>query len=132
MPKWINVKKPFSYRWPGGAAMTDFTERDLGDHYVKDDLAAHALKIGAATEGKGNASSRSKKAGGGAKPRKAKASTTSKATSTKKPSTRARPRATDAVSETAANLKPADRLADEDADADGAASDGRAVDSTAS
>ena len=62
-PRWINVTKPFDYHWPDRSALTAFTDRDLGDHFVKDELADFAVANGYATEGKADAKSRSSKGG---------------------------------------------------------------------
>lgn len=63
MASWIRVTRPFEYRWPDSNAITVFSERDLGDHFVKDELAAHAIEKGHAKEGKESADSRSQKGG---------------------------------------------------------------------
>jgi hypothetical protein len=51
-PRWIAVRKPFDYHWPGRAAVTAFAEADLGEHYVKAEVADHAVAGGFASEGK--------------------------------------------------------------------------------
>lgn len=61
MPRWITVRSPFDYRWPGRPAITAFT--DLGDHLVKDEVADFAVAKGYATEGKTDGSARSRKGG---------------------------------------------------------------------
>lgn len=51
-PRWITVRKPFDYRWPDRSAMTAYTEADLGEHYVKAEVADFAVAGGYASEGK--------------------------------------------------------------------------------
>lgn len=51
-PRWITVRKPFDYRWPDRSAITSFREADLGEHYVKAEVADFAVGGGYATEGK--------------------------------------------------------------------------------
>lgn len=63
MARWVNVTKPFDYRWPGLPALTAFTARELGDQFVKDEIADFAVAMGYASEGKADASSRSLKGG---------------------------------------------------------------------
>lgn len=63
MARWINVAKPFDYHWPDRSAITAFTERELGDHFVKDEIADFAVAKGYASEGKADAKSRSSKGG---------------------------------------------------------------------
>jgi hypothetical protein len=60
MPRWITVRRPFDYHWPS-RAITAFSENDLGEHFVKDELADFALMEGHATEGKVDAAARSRK-----------------------------------------------------------------------
>lgn len=69
-PRWITVRKPFDYMWPGRSAMTHFAEP--GDQLVKAEVADFAVKSGYATEGKVDGSARSKKTSGGKTPRKRK------------------------------------------------------------
>jgi hypothetical protein len=66
-PRWITVRKPFDYHWPGRAAITAFSKNDLGEHHVKAEVADFAVENGYATEGKVDRSARSKK-GRSAKP----------------------------------------------------------------
>jgi hypothetical protein len=61
MPRWITVRKPFDYRWPGRAAVTAFREADLGEHLVKAEVADFAVGNGYATDGKLDGSARSRK-----------------------------------------------------------------------
>lgn len=49
--RWITVRSRFDYRWPSGA-ITHFSDRDLGEHKVKNELADFAVEKGYATEGK--------------------------------------------------------------------------------
>jgi len=78
MPRWITVRKPFDYHWPGRAAITAFREDHLGEHFVKDELADFAVAAGYATEGKVDEAARSRKGNGG-KPRRARRAATAKA-----------------------------------------------------
>lgn len=134
MARWINVKKPFSYHWRDFSAMTDFVgPRDIGDHYVKDEIADYAVKHGYASEGKKKASSRSTK---GSKSTRGKASKASTALDAGEP-TRAQTGATGkakagnkAIDATASSLQPSDRL--DRADLDGSAADDRRGSSSAS
>lgn len=71
MPRWITVRKPFDYHWPGRSAVTAFREDHLGDHFVKDEVADFAVREGYADEGKSDEASRSSK---GKRPKNAKAS----------------------------------------------------------
>lgn len=59
MARWITVRKPFNYFWPGRSAVTHF--REPGDQMVKDEVADFAVANGYATEGKVDGSSRSDK-----------------------------------------------------------------------
>jgi hypothetical protein len=61
MARWITVRKPFDYHWPGRSAVTTFREEHLGDHFVKDEVADFAVSGGYATEGKADETSRSSK-----------------------------------------------------------------------
>lgn len=61
MARWITVQARFDYRWPNRTAITHFSDDDLGDHYVKDEVADFAVAGGYATEGKSDEASRSKK-----------------------------------------------------------------------
>jgi hypothetical protein len=63
MPRWITVRKPFDYSWPGRTAITAFGDAHLGEHMVKDEVADFAVGNGYATEGKVDGSARSKKGG---------------------------------------------------------------------
>lgn len=49
--RWITVHARFDYRWPSGA-ITHFSDRDLGEHRVKNELADFAVGKGYASEGK--------------------------------------------------------------------------------
>jgi hypothetical protein len=60
-PRWITVREPFDYHWPGRAAVTAFSKDDLGEHYVKAEVADFAVESGYATEGKLDGSARSSK-----------------------------------------------------------------------
>jgi hypothetical protein len=68
--RWITVRSPFNYAWPGRQAVTHFADKDLGEHLVKNEVADFAVGGGYATEGRLNASARSKKSG----PRRVRAS----------------------------------------------------------
>lgn len=59
MARWISIAKPFNYHWPDRSAVTHFA--DIGDHFVKDEVADFAVERGYASEGKADASSRSRK-----------------------------------------------------------------------
>lgn len=73
MARWITVTRAFDYPWPGRNALTAFGEADVGEHFVKDELADYAIAKGHAREGKGEGSTtRSRK---GKSPRRAKAAT---------------------------------------------------------
>lgn len=61
MARWITVRKPFDYAWPGRQAVTHFA--DPGELMVKDEVADFAIDRGYATEGKVDGSARSKKGG---------------------------------------------------------------------
>lgn len=63
-PRWITVRKPFDYHWPGRSAVTTFRDTDLGEHYVKAEVADFAVDGGYATEGKVDGSARSRKSTG--------------------------------------------------------------------
>ena len=67
-PRWITVRKPFDYHWPGRSAITTWREADLGEHLVKAEVADFAVAGGYATEGRLDRSARSRK-GTGAKRR---------------------------------------------------------------
>lgn len=73
MARWISVTRPFDYHWPDRSAVTHFSLADLGDKFVKDDLADFAVAGGHATEGKSDEASRSTK-GTGARKRAKKGS----------------------------------------------------------
>jgi hypothetical protein len=67
MARWITVRQRFDFRWPSGA-ITHFSDAELGEHHVKDELADFAVEKGYATEGKLDETKRSTK-GTGAKVR---------------------------------------------------------------
>lgn len=58
--RWITVRQPFDYYWPS-RAVTHFSEGDLGEHLVKNEVADFAIEKGYATEGKVDGSARSRK-----------------------------------------------------------------------
>jgi hypothetical protein len=62
--RWITVRQPFNYYWPGRTAVTHFSEADLGEHLVKAEVADFAVDGGYATEGKLDGSARSRKGKG--------------------------------------------------------------------
>jgi hypothetical protein len=64
MARWITVRKPFDYQWPGRSAITAFSEQHLGEHFVKDEIADFAVEKGYATEGKVDEAARSPKGTG--------------------------------------------------------------------
>jgi hypothetical protein len=144
MAQWINVKRGFEYNiaGPKGRGIVStvvFTDKHLGDHFVKDEIAEFATTKGHASKGKAKASSRSTK--GGKRTTAAPRTTSRKASTAKAPgqptraqtgATRGRKTARNTIDVVAANLEPAERLAGENADDDGAASDGRNVDKDAS
>jgi hypothetical protein len=66
-PRWITVRKPFDYHWPGRAAVTAYREADLGEHMVKAEVADFAVENGYATEGKLDGSEARSRKGTGAK-----------------------------------------------------------------
>lgn len=70
--RWVTVRKPFNYAWPGRQAVTHFSASDLGEHLVKDEVADFAVAGGYATEGKVDGSARSRKGGKGKRVRAAK------------------------------------------------------------
>lgn len=73
MARWITVTRAFDYPWPGRAAITAFTDANIGEHFVKDEVADYAVAKGHAREGKAAGSTtRSHK---GKSPRPAKAAT---------------------------------------------------------
>jgi hypothetical protein len=49
--RWITVRQPFNYYWPS-RAVTHWSERDLGEHRVKNEVADFAVEGGYAVEGK--------------------------------------------------------------------------------
>jgi hypothetical protein len=61
MARWVTVRKPFDYHWPGRSAVTVFRDADLGDKFVKDEVADFAIGQGYADEGKADEASRSTK-----------------------------------------------------------------------
>lgn len=71
MARWITVRKPFDFTWPS-RAITAFSERDLGEHLVKDELADFAVAGGYATEGKADEAARSRKGTGAKRVRRAR------------------------------------------------------------
>jgi hypothetical protein len=71
-PRWVTVRKPFDYPWPGRAAITSFKEADLGEHLLKAEVADFAVDGGYAVEGKLDGSARSRKGGKGKRVRAAK------------------------------------------------------------
>jgi hypothetical protein len=72
MARWITVRKPFDYQWPGRGAITAFSEQHLGEHFVKDEIADFAIEKGYATEGKVDEAARSPKGTGLVCPRAAR------------------------------------------------------------
>lgn len=79
MARWITVKKPFDYRWPGVNAITAFTDAALGEHFVKDEVADYAVENGYAAEGKADASARSRKDTGARRTARRRGTRTAKA-----------------------------------------------------
>jgi hypothetical protein len=75
MPRWITVRQKFDYRWPT-RAITHFSDADLGDQFVKDEVADFAVEKGYATEGKLSDASRSTKGTGKRRRKKVKAPVT--------------------------------------------------------
>lgn len=63
-PRWITVRKPFDYSWPGRRAITSYREEHLGEHLVKAEVADFAVDNGYADEGKLDGSAKSRKATG--------------------------------------------------------------------
>lgn len=116
MARWITVTSPFEYRWPDRSAITVFTQANLGEHLVKDEIADFAVEREFATEGKAEGSTtRSTKSG-------------PKAVRSRSP--RRRKAATKAADEVTANPGLYNRLDGEDlADADRSEA-GATVDST--
>jgi hypothetical protein len=49
--RWVTVRARFDYRWPSGA-ITHFSERDFGEHRVKNEVADFAVERGYAVEGR--------------------------------------------------------------------------------
>jgi hypothetical protein len=49
--RWITVRSRFDYRWPSGA-ITHWSERDLGEHRVKNEVADFAVERGYAVDGR--------------------------------------------------------------------------------
>jgi hypothetical protein len=49
--RWITVTSRFDYRWPSGA-ITHWSDRDLGEHRVKNEVADFAVQGGYAVEGR--------------------------------------------------------------------------------
>jgi hypothetical protein len=49
--RWITVKRRFDYRWPSGA-ITHWSDDDLGEHRVRNEVADFAVGNGYAVEGK--------------------------------------------------------------------------------
>jgi hypothetical protein len=143
MARWITVTKaPFDYVWPGRSAITAFAEKDLGEHFVKDEIADFAVKGGFAKEGKAAGSTaRSVKTGP-----KAKRVTRARQPANRRPveePTRAAPKVgktrtarttsravplTETIDAVASNLQPIDRLDGARLADDGGAANGRAVD----
>jgi hypothetical protein len=72
--RWITVRQSFNFYWPS-RAVTHFSEADLGEHLVKNELADFAVAKGYATEGKLDGSAKSRK-GRRSKPRKDKPAAT--------------------------------------------------------
>jgi hypothetical protein len=126
MPRWINVTGRFEYTYPDRLTTIVFNERDFGDHMVKDEIADYAVNGGFASEGKADEQSRSDK---GRRRTPRKPSTTKSSAKPQQPSRRARPRATAAASDAAANLEPGNRVGAEDADDADRADDRGGVDS---
>jgi hypothetical protein len=58
--RWITVRQSFNFYWPS-RAVTHFSEADLGEHLVKNELADFAVAKGYATEGKLDGSAKSRK-----------------------------------------------------------------------
>ena len=110
MPRWITVRQRFDYRWPSGA-VTHFSQADLGDHFVKDELADFAVERDYATEGKVDGSARSRKGG--------------------KKRIAARRRKQEAAAAKAPDARPADRVDVQDVPAARGSADRPAVDSDA-
>jgi hypothetical protein len=108
-PRWITVRKPFDYRWPGRTAMTSYSENDLGEHLVKAEVADYATEKGYATEGKLDGSARSRKTRKRSKPARKKDADTAKT----------------------ADTRSADSVGVKDVSAAGRSADGSAVDSHA-
>lgn len=148
MARWITVTKPFDYRWPESGAITAFSERDVGEHNVKEELAVYAIEKGVATDGKAT-TAEVKALGLEAKPTaKARRAAAAQETAdianhvtpaerrTRAPSTRRGTRraadANAAIDATAANLLPVDRLDGASAADDGPAAHRRGVDPAAS
>jgi hypothetical protein len=131
MPRWINVKAPFEFNIRGekgrGIVSTiAFRQEDVGDHFVKDEIADYAVKGKFASEGKHDPDARSKK--GGPKARRAsrpraKRSTEKAAADEPARETRASKAANKVIDETSADLQPADRLDGARLAEDGGASD---------
>lgn len=71
-PRWVTVRNPFDYPWPGRAAITSFKDADLGEHLLKAEVADFAVEGGYAVEGKLDGSARSRKGGKGKRVRAAK------------------------------------------------------------
>jgi hypothetical protein len=81
--RWITVRAPFNFYW-SHRAVTHFSDADLGEHLVKNELADFAVEKGYASEGKldGSAKSRKGKTRRAAKPREAKPAATTADTGT--------------------------------------------------
>jgi hypothetical protein len=74
MPRWITMNKPFEHRWPN-RSITVYAFKDLGEHFVKDELADAAIAAGSATEGKADGSTAKSVKSGPKKARARKAKT---------------------------------------------------------
>jgi hypothetical protein len=64
----ITVIVPFNYPWPGRQAVTHFSERDLGEYRVKNEVADFAVGKGYAREGKLEEQGTAETADAGTKP----------------------------------------------------------------
>lgn len=58
--RWITVRQSFDYYW-SHRAVTHFSNADLGEHLVKNEMADFAVEKGYATEGKLDGSAKSRK-----------------------------------------------------------------------
>ena len=143
MARWINVTKPFEFNIRGkggkGAILSTivFTEAHAGDHFVKDDVADFAIAQKAATEGKKDKASRSKKTGPKQRTSRSRAKPSTEKSAgqpTRSQTGATKPSAADntKIDATAANLQPDQRVGGESAADDGSADAGRDVAETAS